>query len=210
MEQFRKSRRNYGENNFAIFLQNSFGKDTAEKLIMLYHIGTSRRWPGATVFWQINQEANVRTGKIMLYNAVSGKRIKNPFDHIDWAHRYVGEKDYSLKQCLDGEHLLRQFPNKPVAMVESEKTATVCTGYQPNYVWLATGSKGNLSRERCLVLRGRDVILFPDLNGYDDWRLKAKGMTDIASITVSDILERIASNDQKKGGLDLADFLLKR
>ncbi|MCC9168624.1 DUF6371 domain-containing protein [Pontibacter harenae] len=189
------------------FLTDKLGVETAEKLISLYHIGTSKRWPGATVFWQIDRQGKIRTGKTMLYNARSGKRVKEPKDHIDWAHKYLGKENYNLKQCLFGEHLLRQFPDKPVAVVESEKTATVCMAYLPGYVWLATGSKGNLSRERCLVLKGRYVTLFPDLGGYEKWSEKAKEMAGITSFTVSDILERIAIDEQRKEELDLADFL---
>ncbi|MCC9138715.1 DUF6371 domain-containing protein [Pontibacter silvestris] len=207
LEKLRESRRCYGQNNFVRFLISKVGAETANKLISLYHIGTSKRWPGATVFWQIDQHGKIRTGKIMLYNAVSGKRVTEPKDHIDWAHKYLGQENYYLRQCLFGEHLLRQFPDRPVAVVESEKTATVCTAYLPEYVWLATGSKGNLSRERCLVLRGRNVTLFPDLNGYTAWKAKAEEMADITCFTVSEDLERIATDEQKNEGLDLADFL---
>jgi hypothetical protein len=31
--------------------------------------------------------------------------------------------DFELKQCYFGEHLLEKYPEKPVAVVESEKTA---------------------------------------------------------------------------------------
>ena len=47
--------------------------------------------------------------------------------------------NYNLKQCLFGEHLLSEIPTKPVAIVESEKSALVATHYMPEFIWLATG-----------------------------------------------------------------------
>lgn len=36
--------------------------------MMRYRIGTSNHWPNATIFWQIDQQQKVHTGKIMLYD----------------------------------------------------------------------------------------------------------------------------------------------
>ena len=46
-------------------------------------------------------------------------------------------QDYNLKQCLCGEHLLSEKPTKPVAIVESEKSALIATHYMPEFIWLA-------------------------------------------------------------------------
>ncbi|GHA61684.1 DUF6371 domain-containing protein [Pontibacter akesuensis] len=208
LEVLQESRRHYGQNNFVQYLISKLGVETAEKLVSLYHIGTSKRWPGATVFWQIDQQGKIRTGKIMLYNKITGKRVKKPYDHIDWAHRHLKQEDYCLRQCLFGEHLLRQFPKKPVAVVESEKTAIICSLMLPRYIWLALGGLFMLTAERCSVLQGRDVTLFPDLGGYEKWRQKAQELQNIVSLTVSDLLERIANERQRQEGLDIADFLL--
>jgi hypothetical protein len=208
MDKLRESRKHYNSNNFTLFLKNQFGKATAEKLITPYHIGTSKKWPGATIFWQIDQEGNIRTGKIMLYDKETCCRVKKPNSHLTWVHKALGLKEFNLKQCLFGEHLLPLFPNKPVAVVESEKTAVICSLLLPRYVWLALGGLSMLSAERCTVLRGRDVTLFPDLGGYGRWKEKARQLREVAQFKVSDILERIASEQQREEGLDIADFLL--
>lgn len=207
-DKFSESRRHYGQNNFALFLRSRFGKEAAEKLILRYHIGTSKKWPGATVFWQIDQEGKVRAGKIMLYDKDTGKRVKKPYAHLSWVHKALGLEEFNLRQCLFGEHLLRQFPQKPVAVVESEKTAVICSLLLPRYVWLALGGLSMLTAERCRVLQGRQVTLFPDLGGYEKWKEKALELQGVASITVSDLLERIANERQREEGLDIADFLL--
>ncbi len=203
-EVFKASLKSHDENNFVKFLFGLFGADTTSQLISRYFIATSKRWDGATVFWQIDTQGKVRTGKIMLYNPDTGKRIKEPFNHIDWVHTALKLPEFELRQCLFGEHLL-QDKTKPVAIVESEKTALIASVYLPQFIWLAVGSLTNLNAEKCNVLKGRSVTLFPDLNGFEKWSAKAKEF----SFTVSDLLERKASEVERKHGLDLADYLIR-
>ncbi|MCO5951045.1 DUF6371 domain-containing protein [Mucilaginibacter flavidus] len=83
--------RGYDKNNFSMFLARMFGADGAIHLIEKYRIGCAKHWPGATIFWQIDNDDKVRTGKIMLYNGKDCKRVKEPFNHIAWVHRLVGK-----------------------------------------------------------------------------------------------------------------------
>lgn len=198
----------FGLNNFVKYLIILFGVDVTNKLISTYFIATSKHWNGATVFWQIDTKGKIRTGKIMLYNPVTGKRIKEPFNHVHWVHKALKQPEFELKQCLFGEHLLID-KTMPVAVVESEKTAVIASVYLPQFIWLAVGSLNNLNAEKCSILRGRTVSLFPDLNGFDKWNSKAKELSHIAKFTVSDLLERKATEAEKKQGFDLADFLIK-
>jgi len=50
-----------------------------------------------------------------------------------------------MKQCLFGEHLLSDtsatMSAKPVAIVESEKTALVAAMFIPDFVWLVRPGK---------------------------------------------------------------------
>src|SRR5690606_34441643 len=133
-----------------------------------YQIGTSKHWRGAVAFWQIDELNEVRTGKIMLYNEFTGKRIKEPFNHITWAHRALKLDVFNLKQCLFGLPLIKES-NKPIAIVESEKTAIISSLYLPQLTWLACGGIGNLNKEVCAPLNGRKVILYPDLSAFDKW-----------------------------------------
>ncbi len=107
-----------------------------------------------------------------------------------------------------GEHLLID-KTKPVAIVESEKTAVIASVYLPQFIWVAVGSLTNLNAEKCSILKGRTVTLFPDLNGFDKWSSKAKELSRLATFTVSDLLERKASEAERKQGFDLADYLIK-
>lgn len=195
-------------NYFIDFLILHFGKIIANQLIGKYKIGTAKQWDGATVFWQIDFANNVRSGKIMLYNGVSGKRVKEPYNHITWVHSALKAKDFNLKQCFFGEHLIKNN-NKPIAIAESEKTAIIASVFFPDFIWLAAGSISNLTTEKFVNLKDRNVVLFPDLNAYDKWKQIATTISNVSIIRVSNYLEVNASDDDKKLGLDLADYLLK-
>ncbi len=207
--------RGYERNNFTLFLVRLFGQEKATELTERYRIGTAKRWPQSTIFWQIDADDRVRTGKIMLYDAATCRRVKEPYSHITWVHRVlntgsmIGADDsYQLRQCLFGEHLLKLDPFKTVAIAESEKTAIIASRYLHNYIWLAAGSVEGLSVSKCRPLRGRNVILFPDINGYDKWQKKARElnakMPDTSFLVDQFLLENIRPGDQERG-IDIAD-----
>jgi len=208
IEVFKNTLKGYENNNFVKFLINLFGVEVASRQVSRYFIGTSKHWNGATVFWQIDTHGKVRTGKIMLYSPTTGKRVKEPFNHINWVHKALKQPEFDLKQCLFGEHLLID-KTKPVAITESEKTAIIASIYLPQFIWVAVGSLTNLNAEKCSILKGRNVTLFPDLNGFDKWSSKAKELSYIVTFSVSDLLERKATEAEKKQGFDLADYLIK-
>jgi hypothetical protein len=210
------SLKGYESNNFVKFLINRFGNESTKKLIDRYFIGTSKHWQGATTFWQVDNKDKVRTGKIMLYNHETGKRVQEPFNHIQWQHKALRLENFNLGQCLFGEHLLSKEPMKTVAIVESEKTAIIASLYLPQFIWLATGGKENMKAEKMAILKGRNVVLYPDLSSkdskekaFDKWSMKAKEFSNIAHFAVSDLLERKATETEKQSGFDLADYLLR-
>ena len=128
---------------------------------------------GHVIWWQIDREGVVRAGKVMSYRP-DGHRDKSDQWGVTWAHKHPqlkqSFKGEELQQCIFGEHLLTSNPNKPVALVESEKTAVVMSRFIPEYVWLATGgSQGIKSNERLSPLVGRNVFLVPDNGQYYSW-----------------------------------------
>ena len=62
--------------------------------------------------------------------------------------------------------------------------------------------------DRLMVLKGRKVTALPDIDGYDEWRKKAKNYP-MLDITISDILERNATPEQRERQVDIADLLLE-
>jgi len=208
VEVFKASLKAHETNHFVQFLINLFGVEVASQLVSRYFIATSKHWNGATVFWQIDTQGKVRTGKIMLYSPTTGKRVKNLELPVYWVHKAIKQPEFELRQCLFGEHLLID-KTKPVAIVESEKTAVIASVYLPQFIWVAVGSLTNLNAEKCSILKGRTVTLFPDLNGFEKWSSKAKELSHLAIFTVSDLLECKATEAEKKQGFDLADYLIK-
>lgn len=68
---------------------------------------------------------------------------------------------------------------------------------------------GCLNSDAMQILRGREVILMPDLGASNEWHNKAELLKPICkSISVSDVLEKCATEEQRNAGLDIADFLL--
>ena len=196
------------------YLTTVAGREKTERLFNLYKVGTSKMWNGATVFWQIDAKGNVRAGKIMGYDAKTGHRIKEPFNQVSWVHSVRKIPDFHMRQCLFGEHLFSDtsaaMSAKPVAIVESEKTALVAALFIPDFVWLATGGMhGCFNSEAMQVLKEREVILFPDLKATDEWLQRLPMLETICRrVTCSDLLEKMATDEQRSQGLDIADFLL--
>lgn len=178
------SLQDYDKNKFILYLIVLFGNDVTSQLISKYFIGTSKHWNGATVFWQIDIKGKIRTGKIMLYSPITGKRVKEPYNHINWVHIAIKQPEFVLQQCLFGEHLLHD-KTKPIAIVESEKTAIIASVYLPQFIWVAVGGKDGISEEKLLLLRGRNITFFPDLKGFDIWNAKAKELSHIANFAIT-------------------------
>lgn len=201
---FKESLSNYENNNFVLFLINKFGTETTKNVVKRYCIGTSDHWTNSTIFWQIDSSGHIRTGKIMKYDIERGKRIKEPFNYIQWVHKTIVQHEYNLSQCFFGEHLLNKEPTKPIAIVESEKTAIIASVYFPQSIWIATGGLNNLNTNKCKVLKNRQVKLFPDKDCYNKWDKKAReiGLT----CTISELLEKNVT----PAGYDLADLLLTK
>lgn len=152
-----------------------------ERVLKAYAVGHSRQ--GYTMFWQIDERGQVRTGKFMLYRA-DGHRDKATGRSFTWAHTLLaraGRIDLDkaeMRQTLFGMHLLTFHPDAEVDIVESEKTALLASimwGHPEKRVWMACGGLAMLSRERLLPLiaQQRCVRLFPDRDGVTAWRQQA-------------------------------------
>lgn len=200
----------YDTNNFILWLRSFLTQDDIKKVCLSYKIGTSKHWNGSTVFWQVDVRSQVRSGKIMLFDCSTGKRVKKPFSYINWVHKVLELDDFNLNQCYFGEHLINEDDQRDIAIVESEKTAIIASIYLPKFVWLASGSLNGINFEKSKILKGRTCYLFPDLGAAEKWEEKAKVLNDsIPDITfiVSYLLEDISKKYELDKGCDLADYL---
>ena len=190
--------------NLTEFLKSKFSKDEVFNAMQNYFItGTNHFWNNATVFWQINNKEQIQCAKLMLYDRFTGKRVKEPYNHINWLHKATKETDFKICQCLFGLHRINEDYQKTIAICESEKTAIVMSIFLPEFIWLATGSKGNFKFELLVALKKRNVIAFPDKGEYNNWLNKATDLNALGfKISVSEILEQT----NFENGFDLADY----
>lgn len=220
-------------NNLFKFMATAFGEDKAREVFALYKVGTSKHWKNddgnSCIFPQIDASGKLRQLKVIAYNPYSGKRLHKEHlaekitsngyipdmeaDKVWFAGKYLlKDFDAKLSQCFFGEHLIS--PSKRVCIVESEKTAMIASIYMPNCTWVATGGKNGCrwtSIDVAKVLKGKKVVLYPDLKCFDDWQGKANILKSFGiDVKVSSILEKKATNREREKGLDLADFLLKQ
>lgn len=202
-----KSCGNYEQNNLIIFLNKLFSETEVANVISKYKIGTSNYWGGTTVFWQIDKEENVRHGKIMLFNSATGKRIKdkNGKAFITSVRSILKLKDFNLKQCLFGLHIINEPYKKTIALTEGEKTAVLMSLFSPQYDWLATGGKEALKYDLLLPIKKHNIVAFPDKGEYKNWQEKATKLNSLGfKITVNEWLENTEYDDKT----DLADVLV--
>jgi len=206
-------------NNFITFLEAHFETGKVRSASEMYAIGTwqDRR----TVFWQVDYVFKIRTGKLMTYDPLNGKRRKDC--PPSWVHAEikkqsarsksdpVSNSNFRLKQCFFGEHLLSKLRDKPVAVVESEKTAIIASIVFPRYLWMATGGCMNLKLKRLVRSSGnRTITLFPDSTQFEKWSELAEVQNRRSGMTlVSDLLEKRLDPEQKKCDMDLADLILE-
>lgn len=202
-------------NSFTYFLYNNFPKESVDLIIKRYYLGTTDKWGDrAVIFWQIDQDYNSRTGKIMLYNRETGKRVKEPINRISWVHRpnksceYGNTYDYNLSQVFFGEHLINTPNVDTFHIVESEKTAVICSIMKPESYWLATGGLNNIKGEKLLPYADKKLIFYPDKgDAFNKWQAKLSEFIGEYDIEVSDFLEK---QKNVKEGEDMADYLLKK
>lgn len=196
----------------------------------IYRLGATK--DGGVIFWYIDQSQQLLEGKIMWY--FNDCHRDHHHDPSTISSRLIAHdrlpKEWTASKCFFGLHQLslqHADDNQIIAIVESEKTAIICSELIPSLleqkvIWLATGGKSNLSVQALQPIIGKRVILFPDTDTtgkcYRDWTEIAKQANSTlliregrgkVSIYVSDLLERHATEDQKRRKIDIADFLIE-
>ena len=188
------------KNQFGIYLNSQ-----AENLTSLYDIrGVKNGYlEDATLLPYIDYNNNFITAKIVKYNTKTGKRNKAQYSN-SWFHAYkpikkelgITDKIQKKINCFFGENLVANN-NKPVVIVEAEKTAIILSMLFENIVFIASGGLGKLKTLDYKFLLNRDVSLYPD-NGASEWHKIGKKRNWF----VSEILEAKGTK-----GSDAADYL---
>ena len=195
-------------NTLMDYLKQYFTMGDLQKIVTAYHLGsTSKR---EIIFPQIDRSGECRTGKVMQYGT-DGHRIKGKTDAVDWLHARLMKKqgkaasNFHLKQCLFGEHLLSKRPDDIVCLVESEKSAVICSLVFPQFVWLSCGGLYGLNKDRCQSLAGRNVIVYADANATEEWGKKIGLLSYCRSIKLSEWAKDEAMDSKR----DIADLIME-
>jgi len=200
-----------GAQNLLIrFLNTHFDPSEVMRVVEAYKIGTCDKIKDSCIFWYIDLNGEVRSGKVMRYDGTTGKGFKQGRNLIRWMHELEGLKDFTFQRCLFGEHLLVENQEKKVIIVESEKTAIIGSLCLPGYTWLATGGLQSFTPKLLQILKGRSVTALPDLGAFDEWKKVVEELRHTIPITVSGWLETVASDEDKANKLDVGDLLLRR
>lgn len=208
------------------FFRTKFPEEDIKRVMRDYFVGGSK--DGRVVFWQIDRQARVRSGKIMAYDPQTGKRKREDSVEfleggsrvrftppVDWVHTHMKKdgmlaKDWEMTQCLFGEHLINKYPEKIIAIVESEKTALIMSLFHPQINFMATGGLKNLNSQKIQSIKRAKILAFADFGCYEEWKQKAEEInSEIGSnILVSKVFEDIAKKMEIEDGLDVADLFL--
>jgi hypothetical protein len=204
-EILQKTLTKYEINPLVNFLYSNYNSENVDNVVQKYKVGTAKWNGGSTIFWQTDNLGKVRSGKVMAYDASTGKRIKTPEGKpkINWVHKLNNNNNFSLKQCLFGLHLLSD-QTKRIAIVESEKTALIMSIEFPQYTWMSTGSLQGFKYDYLTPLKEKDITAFPDKGAYNKWKETADVLNNKGfNIEVSKLLETKEYED----GWDLVDMM---
>lgn len=202
------------KSNLYQFLIQYFHEEKVKNTLKKYLVGVSNFWQDAVIFWQIDRDFKVRSGKVMQYDLITGKRDKTK--HF-WIKKENSDKE--MRQVFFGLHLLELFKNYKIGIVESEKTALMCDlFFDEKIIWLASGGLMGINERKLQDLSEREIILFPDLsadnskiNAYEEWKSKAEfyGNKLNIEIKINQFLNQFSSISDRENQADLADFILK-
>ena len=196
-----KSIADYPENNLLQYLRLQYGNKAIYQVQQMYYIGNTN--DGGTIFWNINKDLKVQKSKICYYKK-NGKRTSK------FKVPYKNEDGYY--SCLFGEHLLNTY-DKPIVLVESEKTAIVCVINFPDYNWLSYGGINGMTNDKMKVLSGKNILIVPDLseNARNIAERKVEELSNInIDATIWDLSKGMNDDELKEKGyynLDLEDIL---
>jgi predicted RNA-binding Zn-ribbon protein involved in translation (DUF1610 family) len=175
---------------------------------------------------KIGKTPLITYGQVIKYNGLNRSKII-PANSIVNLLKYVLIDDENFKKYLEnyeklekkrkylfGWHLLKEYPNaKNIFIVESPKTALICTAYyglpdESNSIFLATGNSSiDIDLIYTIINRGNkkyNITLIPDYSDnnkfYNEWKYKIKKIPYNKAYIL-----KIAANDDE----DIADLIIK-
>lgn len=208
-QQIEAAAKHFRETSLYIWLCTEFDRAEVEEVMKRYRIGGSRFAPTpegyrAASLPYISTAGNCVDCKLQQYDTTTGSRKGKP---INWALKRMQLNNRRAQWCNFGDHLLSSRPaTEEICIVEAEKSALILSLAYPGKIWIATGSKQNLTPERFAPYRGRKIIICPDFDGVESWRTKAEKLAvEGYAIRIDTTITKYAVDPKD----DLADIVLR-
>ena len=223
------------DNNLFNYLSRYFDKDQIEKIFNLYKVQTSvfDKWKNACIFWRINRDGRKLAYKLIQFR-IDDERAGHRDPKVSILQHSLVDNESGKRYCLFGLHLLNNpdNQNKPICIVESEKTAIIASIVYPDGLWLSTGSSRYLNKMNISDIpeeMKNNIILFPDpdLEGNineetgkpDDWYERKRWFDKLEGATISGFMKKYVEDYkteliQEFGAehykeMDLADYIVR-
>lgn len=197
-------------------------KDRLDQTLKDYWVGASKS--GRIAYWMIDSQGNCKDGKFMAYKP-DGHRDHD--QHPYWARKRLiqdyckyGRISYQRRdELLDmevirpyfGEHLLadQRYKQKPVALVEGEKTCLICAVMYPRFLWMATGNNSfNQARLATVIFQRRKIYIFPDVDQVERWKRLAEELHYPNVVVKADyILSQAKSEKDDMGDIAMREWM---
>ncbi|MDE6084910.1 MAG: hypothetical protein K2G40_00715 [Muribaculaceae bacterium] len=200
----------YETNPLALYLFKLYGQFLSPEQIIgvmrSYNVGCARYMSGSTVWWQVDMQGRVRTGRVISYDNDSGSTTGG---NVEWVHNLLCNRypSFSPRHCFFGSHLLADaHPDCRILLFENEKDALMvaliakaagsdldkmiipiaCPSIT-DFNFSTYNAISSLSPMR--ALRDRCVNIIPSHENYARWFTRSLAIPDTyASVRVSTIL----------------------
>lgn len=202
------------------FLCRLFPSGRVLEVCRQYMVGASRyvnhQGGRAASLPYINHQGQIVDVKLMHFHPRTGSRKDAP-PLRRWADTVI-DQTWFLAECQQsglrapwpcfGEHLLAEDTDKPIGVVESEKTALLASLAHPDHVWLAVGGKANLHRLPIQTIGHRRIELFPDRDAFEIWSQEAKELRrqEGCNISVNRTVQQQCTGEHD----DLGDLIISQ
>ena len=167
-----------------------------------YRLGKSKS--GKTIYWMIDEMNQARDGHLGDAWVSSLLKAREPKLLRSWHPRH----------CLFGLHLLTVCEYKPISVVESEASAVILSELFPESIWMAYAYPANMTVDLLEPLQGCSVSIYPQTDPHMEIYLSFLDFADTVrrvypsiDISIENILEEHATEEQKQRNIDLVDFL---
>ena len=206
---------------FAQFLRDvaKFPKDRLDQTLKDYWVGSTKSQ--RICYWMIDYNGNCVDGKFMAYKP-DGHRDHDI--HPSWARKtlirqeqrqgrltqkQVDElEDQLVPRPYFGTHLLsdQRYRQKPVALVEGEKSCLICNTLFPRFLWMACGGSGiNIVKLMPVISQRRKLFVFPDVDQLDVWEAKVKELKYPNAVFMGDYTKKYMKTEKD----DIGDINLR-